>query len=290
MNAADQRADWPPDWPLDWLRVRRGSAPLIVSIPHAGTDLVHVRDQVKSAWLATFDADWWVNRLYDFAGELDATIVSTSISRTVIDVNRDAGSKNLYPGMATTELVPTTTFDGIALYETERLPGASEQTVRRECYFDPYHAALRSEIERLRGLHTNVVLYDAHSIRSQVPRLFEGTLPQFNIGTFDGRSCSAGLSEAVASICAASGDSYVVNGRFKGGSITRTYGQPAQGVHAIQMELACRAYMTEPLFPLTESNWPPAWSAEQAAPVRRVLRDVLNACLSFVNSSDARSS
>ena len=267
----------------DWLEVRRGEAPLIVSIPHAGTELVHVRDQVKSAWLATLDADWWVNRLYDFAGEFDATVVATSISRTVIDVNRDTGSKDLYPGMVNTGLVPTTTFDGAALYDSNRIPGPEEQSSRRQRYFDPYHAALRTEIDRLRRIHANVVLYDAHSIRSRVPRLFDGTLPLFNIGTFDGRSCSQDLTDAAAANCASFSASYVVNGRFKGGAITRTHGQPAQGVHAIQMELACRAYLTEPELPLSESNWPPAWSASQASPVRRVLREVLESCLSFAH-------
>ena len=270
----------------EWLTIRRGAAPLIVSIPHAGTDLVHVREQVKSAWLATLDADWWVNRLYDFAGELDVTIVATAISRTVIDVNRDPESKSLYPGMATTELVPTTTFDGVALYDADCVPSIEEKSLRRQLYFDPYHAALRNEIARLRLLHQNVVLYDAHSIRSHVPRLFDGELPVFNIGTYDGRSCAQDLSDAVAAICAASLFSHVVNGRFKGGSITRTYGQPTQGVHAIQMELACRAYITEPAQPFTENNWPPPWSDTQAASVRRVLRDVLDSCLAFANSHD----
>ena len=286
MSRAEQvNADGVQD--LSWLQVHRGAAPLIVSIPHAGTDLVHVREQVKSVWLATLDADWWVNRLYDFASELDATVVWTAISRTVIDVNRDAGSKPLYPGMASTELVPTTTFDGTALYDSNRLPGPQEQALRRQRYFDPYHAALQSEIARLRRSHANVVLYDAHSIRSHVPRLFEGALPLFNIGTFDGRSCAQDLTDAVATQCAAFSASRIVNGRFKGGAITRTYGQPAQGVHALQMELACRSYMTEPDAPLSENNWPPAWSDAQAAPLQRVLRDVLTSCLSFANPSHA---
>src|SRR5690606_34093394 len=163
----------------------------IVSIPHAGTQLAHVEGQVKSTWLARLDTDWWVDRLYDFAGELDATIVSTSISRTVIDVNRDPSARSLYPGMAMTELVPTTTFDGEPLYEPARLPDADEQALRRERYFAPYHETLRTEIDRLIQTQHTVVLYDAHSIRSRVPRLFEGELPMFNIGTYEGRSCSA---------------------------------------------------------------------------------------------------
>lgn len=264
-----------------WLKVRKGNAPLLLSVPHAGTDLVHVGAQVKSHWLATLDADWWVDRLYDFAIELDATIVTTSISRTVVDVNRDPASKSLYPGMATTELVPTTTFDGVPLYEAERMPTESEKDTRRAAYFDPYHATLRSELARLKGLHDSVVLYDAHSIRSFVPRLFEGELPLFNIGTYEGRSCAERLTDAVASACGEFSSSYVIDGRFKGGAITRTYGQPDDGVHAIQMELACRAYLDEPSSPLDAGNWPPPYRDERAAAVRKTLRNVLRRCVEF---------
>jgi N-formylglutamate deformylase len=267
----------------DWLTVRRGEAPLVVSIPHAGTELVEVREQVKSPWLATLDADWWVDRLYDFAADLGATVVSTAISRTVIDVNRDPESKDLYPGLASTELVPTTTFDGTPLYDVDRVPSAEEIARRRKRYFDPYHAALRGELARLGKVHANVVLYDAHSIRSHIPRLFEGTLPQFNIGTFNGRSCAQQLTDAVVANCATYPADQVVNGRFKGGAITRTYGQPSQGVHAIQMELACRGYMTEPELPLTELNWPSRWSPQKAAPLQHALRAVLENCIAFAH-------
>jgi N-formylglutamate deformylase len=264
-----------------WLNIRRGEAPLLLSIPHAGTQLVHIEDRVKSAWLARVDTDWWVDRLYDFASELDATIVSTLISRSVIDVNRGPSSRSLYPGMPTTELVPTTTFDGAPLYPDGRAPDVTEQALRRERYFTPYHAALQTELARLNDLHRTVVLYDAHSIRSRVPRLFEGELPMFNIGTYDGRSCSIELTTAVANACAKFSTSFVVNGRFKGGSITRTYGNPALGVHAIQMELACRAYMDEPEDALSERNWPPAYAKDRAEAVRVALMDVLIQCVAF---------
>lgn len=264
-----------------WLKVRRGNAPLLLSVPHAGMDLVHVGAQVKSAWLATLDADWWVDRLYDFAIELDATIVTTAISRTVIDVNRDPSSRSLYPGMATTELVPTTTFDGVPLYESARMPSDAEKHSRRVEYFDPYHATLRAELARLRSLHESVVIYDAHSIRSRVPRLFDGELPLFNIGTYDGRSCAERLTDAVAAVCEKSSSSFVINGRFKGGAITRTYGRPDDGIHAIQMELACRAYLDEPSAPIDQSNWPPPYVPERAAAVRRTLQDVLRRCIEF---------
>jgi N-formylglutamate deformylase len=271
----------------NWLRIRRGDAPLIVSIPHAGIDLAHVRAEVRSAWLATLDADWWVDRLYDFAADLDATIVSTSISRTVIDVNRDAQSRSLYPGLPTTALVPTTTFDGEPLYARGHEPTEQERALRRATYFDPYHAVLGTELRRLRDLHPKVVLYDAHSIRSHVPRLFEGELPLFNVGTYDGRSCSEQLTASVVSACTGFSGSFVVNGRFKGGAITRTYGRPDEGIHAIQMELACRAYIDEPTVPLDEQNWPPQYSTQRAAPTRNVLRDVLQRCSGFARNSEA---
>jgi N-formylglutamate deformylase len=274
---------------IPWLRVRRGHAPLVVSIPHAGTQLAHIESHVKSTWLARLDTDWWVDRLYDFAGELDATIVATSISRTVIDVNRDPASRSLYPGLATTELVPTTTFDGVPLYENDREPDAAEKGRRRERYFVPYHSMLSHELARLRATHRTVVLYDAHSIRSRVPRLFDGELPMFNLGTFEGRSCNPSLTDLVARTCAAFSSSYVVNGRFKGGSITRTYGQPTQGVHALQMEMACRAYMDEPDGPLSQENWPTVYSPERAASVRDVLRGVLLRCLEFAEGCHAES-
>ena len=263
----------------EWLSVRQGQSRLIVSIPHAGTELAHIGHRLHSAWLARMDADWWVDRLYDFATECDATIIATSISRTVIDVNRDTSSRSLYPGMATTDLIPRTTFDGIALYQDGREPDAAERQQRQEDFYDPYHATLRAEVERVRSLHGSVVLYDAHSIRSHVPRLFAGELPIFNIGTYDGRSCAPEVSATVERICRASTHSCVVNGRFKGGWITRAYGRPEEGVHAVQMELACRAYMDEPSEPLSEANWPPIYSFERAAATRDILRDVLEACV-----------
>jgi N-formylglutamate deformylase len=173
----------------------------------------------------------------------------------------------------------------VPLYVAGRAPDVAEQELRRERYFDPYHAALQSELARLHGLRGTVVLYDAHSIRSHVPRLFEGELPMFNIGTYEGRSCSPTLTAAVADMCARFSSSFVVNGRFKGGFITRTYGDPAHGVHAVQMELACRAYMDEPREELNDSNWPPAYEEHRAASVREVLRHVLSRCIEFIRSA-----
>lgn len=261
----------------DWLTIHRGDAPLIVSIPHAGTEIpADVEAALVSPWIGRKDADWYVDRLYDFAVGLGATIVATSISRTVVDVNRDPSGASLYPGQATTELCPTTTFDGEPLWRAA--PDEAEIARRVDAYFRPYHAALEAEIGRLWALHPAVVLYEAHSIRSVVPRLFEGELPQFNIGTNSGKSCAPALAAAVEH--AIDNESRVVNGRFKGGWTTRHYGRPQDGVHAIQMELAMRGYLDEPAA-LTPETWPVRYDEARAAPMRETLTRVLRACIAF---------
>jgi formiminoglutamase len=269
----------------DWLTVTRGDAPLVVSLPHTGTDIpAEYENGFVSPWLARKDADWWIERLYDFAVGLGATVIRTTISRTVIDVNRDPSGVSLYPGQATTELCPTTTFDGEPLYAPGAEPSAEQIGERRARFFDPYHAALRTEIERLRAKHPHVVIYDCHSIRSVIPRLFEGTLPHFNIGTNGGTSCAPALRDAVERICIGSGFSHVVDGRFKGGYITRSLGRPQAGVHAVQMELACRGYMQEPLGPVAEGEWPTPYDEDYAAPMRAALTLILQTCLTFARS------
>jgi formiminoglutamase len=309
-----------------WLELRRGEAPLILSLPHTGTEIPpRIEADLVSPRRARQDADWWVERLYAFAGELDATVIRTSISRTVIDVNRDPSGASLYPGQATTELCPTISFDGEPLYLPGRAPDAAEIARRKALYFAPYHAALEAEIARLRSDHPRVVLYDAHAIRSRIPRLFEGELPQLNLGTHGGASCDPALAKAVEALCTGSPFSHVVNGRFKGGWITRHYGAPDLGVHALQMELACRGYMNEPAGPLERvafvrnqpgasqraqepkdrarfsvfadstkthraldaATWPTPFDPDRAAPLAAVLRAILNACLRFASPGAA---
>jgi N-formylglutamate deformylase len=265
-----------------WLLVTRGQAPLVVSLPHTGTEIPAPYEcGLVSPWLARKDADWWLEQLYDFAPSLGATVVCTAISRTVVDVNRDPSGASLYPGQATTGLCPTTTFDGEPLYVPGAEPSAESVAERRARFFDPYHAALRAEIERLRAAHGTVVIYDCHSIRSVIPRLFEGRLPIFNIGTNAGASCDPALTAAIEAICAATEFSRVTDGRFRGGWITRSLGRPEAGVHAIQMELACRGYMPEPVGPVPEGQWPTAYDETYAAPMRAALTRILEACLGF---------
>jgi formiminoglutamase len=274
----------------DWLEIHRGTAPLVVSFPHTGTDIPgEMQDGFISLWQAQRDADWWVDRLYDFAAGLGATTVRTRISRSVIDVNRDPSGASLYPGQATTELCPTTDFDGDPLYRDGHAPDDAEIARRTKLFFEPYHGTIEAEIARLRQSHANIVLFDAHSIRSRIPRLFEGELPQFNVGTNSGRSCAPELTQAVEAACASSGDSLVVNGRFKGGWTTRHYGEPANGVHAIQLELSCRGYIDEPEYPAPE-NWPVQYSEARAARLRAVLKMVLVACDAFAQMKNRSTS
>ena len=264
-----------------WLTVRRGTGPLLVSFPHTGTDLAGMEENFVSPWLARRDADWWIDKLYDFAENLGATIVHTAISRSIIDVNRDPSGASLYPGQTTTGLCPTETFDGDPLYRLGAEPGPEEIDRRRRTYFEPYHATLREELTRLRSLHETVVLYDCHSIRSVLPRLFEGTLPVFNLGTNKGKSADPTLEAIVTEILANSGESSVVNGRFTGGWITREHGRPEHGVHALQMELSNRGYMHEPEGKGELANWPTPYDPAFAAPMRATLKTILEAALEW---------
>ena len=264
-----------------WLTVTRGDAPLLVSVPHTGTDLAGLEDRLVSPWLGRRDADWHIEKLYGFAAGLGATVVHTAISRTMIDVNRDPSGVSLYPGQATTGLCPTEIFDGDPLYREGQAPDEAEIAARRDTYFAPYHAALGAEIDRLRQLHGRIVLYDCHSIRSVIPRLFPGELPVFNLGTNGGESADPALQGKVEAILADSGESFVVNGRFKGGWITRHYGRPEQGVHALQMELACRGYMRETPGPVTPDDWPTPWDPAFAAPLRGMLETILKTALDW---------
>jgi formiminoglutamase len=262
----------------DIVEIARGDLPLVVAVPHAGTDIpADIEARFVSPWLARKDADWWIDRLYGFAVDVGATMVRTRISRSVIDVNRDPSGASLYPGQATTELCPTTSFAGEPLYH-DAAPDADEIVQRRARYFDPYHAALAGELHRLLTRHGRVVLYDAHSIASQIPRLFDGELPQFNIGTNGGATCDRELEAAVVAAAAETGRSHVLNGRFRGGWTTRHYGRPAEGCHAVQMELAIRGYLAEPAVP-TADTWPPPF--DPATPLVDDLKTIIAACVAF---------
>jgi N-formylglutamate deformylase len=231
----------------DLFTLHRGSAPLLVSLPHVGT---RIPDQLKPRFveraLAVEDTDWHLDRLYAFARDLGASLIVPVHSRYVIDLNRPPENSAMYAGANNTELVPTRFFSGDPLYRDGRAPDEAEVGRRLARYWRPYHDALASEIARLKQQHGRVVLWDGHSIKSQIPWLFEGKLPDLNLGTASGASCAPSLRGALMQVLAAQ-DRYtqVTDGRFKGGYITRHYGQPQDGVHAVQLEMCCSTYMDE---------------------------------------------
>lgn len=256
------------------LSFSRGRVPLLISMPHPGTRLTPALeaglvDEAKG--LA--DTDWHIPRLYDFASELGASVLAAHYSRYVIDLNRPADDQPLY-ATATTGLYPDTLFDGRPLFRTGQTPSAEERARYLAEVWTPYHRSLAEELARLRAEFGYALLWDAHSIRSNIPHLFDGRLPDFNIGTFAGASCAPELAERLAGVCAdAVGYSHVLNGRFKGGFITRHYGRPQQDVHAVQLELAQCTYMNEAA--------PFAYREDLAGPTRAVIRRMLETFLEW---------
>jgi N-formylglutamate deformylase len=253
----------------------RGRTPLIVSMPHVGTRVPEeIEREFTPVARSLTDTDWHVDRLYDFVPELGASVLSARYSRYVIDLNRPPDNTSLYAGQVQTGLCPTHSFAGEPLYGSgvDALPGR-EIEHRRQRYWQPYHQALQDLIADTRGRLGVAILLDAHSIRSYVPRLFTGRLPDINIGTDDGRSCQPALIAPLLEILEAqSRFTYVINGRFKGGYITRNYGSPADGVQALQIELAQACYMDEDRTVYDEAR---------AAPLRELLQRLVGALLQF---------
>ena len=249
--------------------VKEGDSPVVLGMPHGGTDIPdRLAPRYNDLGLEMSDTDWWIDKLY--VGLLDnPTVVRATFSRFVIDANRDPSGASLYPGQNTTGTCPTTTFDDVQIYLEGQEPSEDEIAGRVEKFHAPYHNALAEQLERARAKHGVVVLYDCHSIRSNIPFLFEGELPVFNIGTNGGITCGPQIEAAVENVCAAAdGYDYALNGRFTGGWTTRRYGQPDNNMHAIQMELGQRAYMDE--FP------PWNYRPDLADGVRHYLKDLLS--------------
>ncbi|OQM75341.1 N-formylglutamate deformylase [Manganibacter manganicus] len=244
------------------VEIVQGDSPVILGLPHTGTNLPEpIRARLNARGRTLADTDWHIERLYD--GLLPgATTVRATFHRYVIDANRGPDDASLYPGQNTTGLVPLTDFDGEAIWTEE--PDAAEIAARKADFHAPYHEALAAEIERVKARHGVAILYDCHSIRSHIPFLFDGILPDFNIGTNNGVTCDKRIEAAAFDICDASGRTHVLNGRFKGGWTTRHYGQPQNGVHAIQMELAQSTHLS------TEAP-PFAYDEEKAAALRVTL-------------------
>lgn len=234
----------------DTYTLYRGKAPLLVSVPHDGTALpADLEARLTPGARLVPDTDWHVARLYEIARDLGASMIVPKHSRYVIDLNRGEDDVSLYPGQNTTGLCPVVRFSGEPVYLAGEEPAEGEVRARVARYWRPYHTALHGEIDRIRAAHGRVVLWEGHSIRGELPFLFEGRLPDLNLGTANGKSCSPQLQSRLQALLSAQGDyDFAVNGRFKGGHITRHYGRPASGVDAVQLEISQRCYMDEESF------------------------------------------
>ncbi|MEO6969078.1 MAG: N-formylglutamate deformylase [Rhodanobacteraceae bacterium] len=256
-----------------------GDKPLLISLPHDGTGVPGLLSpRLTPAARRVPDTDWHVGLLYGFAKELGASMIVPRWSRYVVDLNRPPDGHALYPGRNETALVPVSTFAGESIYLDGREPTSEEILARVDWYWRPYHSALQNELHRLRDEHGRVVLWDGHSIKSRVPMFFDGQLPDFNLGTADGASFSPTLQERLTAVLRerarggqdASDYSHIVNGRFKGGYITRHYGKPDDGIDAVQLELAQCTYMDEDSFD---------YQPDRAVGVQRVIHALLEACV-----------
>ena len=257
----------------DVFTLHRGSAPLLVSLPHDGSAIpAGLAERMTPEARRAPDTDWHVSRLYAFARELGASMLVPHWSRYVIDLNRGEDDTSLYPGHNTTGLCPSVRFTGEPVYLPGQEPGADEVATRIERYWRPYHAALGGELQRLHVLHGHVVLWEGHSIRgSDLPFLFEGRLPDLNLGTAGGASCTPALQAQLEAVLSAQADfDFVANGRFKGGHITRHYADPVAGIDAVQLEISQRCYMDEESIEYDEAK---------ATPLQAVLRQLLQATL-----------
>ncbi len=257
----------------DIFTLHRGELPLLVSVPHDGTRVpADIASRLTDSARRVPDTDWHIARLYDFAREMGASMIVPMHSRYVIDLNRGEDDVSLYPGQNTTGLCPLVQFTGEPVYQPGREPDEAEVRARVETYWRPYHDALRGEIARLRARHGRVVLWEGHSIKGDaLPFLFEGQLPDLNLGTANGASCLPATQVRIESVLAGQGDyGFVSNGRFKGGHITRHYGMPDDGVEAIQLETSQRCYMDEASF---------EWGGDKAAQLQPLLRQMLTTAL-----------
>ena len=258
---------------LSVFEIERRGGPLLISIPHLGTAIPDdLRSTYSSPALAVADTDWHLGKLYDFAAALDATVIRANLSRFVIDLNRPATGESLYAGMISTSLCPTESFRGEPLYRPGCTPDGKEVARRVSRYWQPYHEQLKTEISRLCQAHQHVLLWEAHSIASVLPRLFSGKLPDFNFGTSDGESCHDSIAASAIQPLRNGSRSWVLNGRFKGGFITRRYGDPKAGVHAIQLEMCQSLYM--------EETSPFTWREDLATEVRPVVKSCVENAVS----------
>lgn len=258
--------------------LHEGASPILISIPHLGTQLPEdIADCYNETAATLADTDWHLDRLYDFSSEKNATTLSARISRYVIDLNRPPDGASLYPGQTTTGLCSLDTFRGEPIYRPGMEPDQAEIDRRIAMFWRPYHHELRRQIERIKAIHGFVLLWEAHSIASELPRLFDGTLPDLNFGTFENKSAGPEIALALEGAASRSPYSWVMNGRFKGGYITRQYGAPRDGVHAVQLEMSQKIYMDE--------FYPFNYREDKACDVRPHLAFLLDAALEAAKKS-----
>jgi N-formylglutamate deformylase len=252
--------------------LHRGTAPLLISLPHDGTALPDtIASRMTESAQRVPDTDWHVSRLYAFAREMGASVIVPRHSRYVVDLNRPPDDVSLYPGQNTTGLCPIVQFSGEPVYRDGGQPTPDEIATRVDTYWRPYHAALVDELARMRARHERVLLWEGHSILGQVPFLFDGRLPDLNVGTANGASCSPQLQARLQGVLAAQDDyDFIVNGRFKGGYITRRYGNPTNGIDAVQLEISQRNYMDEDSFAYNDAT-----AERLQAMIRRLLEAAL---------------
>ena len=252
----------------------QGDTPLLISIPHMGTFVpADVKSRMTPAAQALPDTDWHVDKLYWFAKDMGAGLLMATHSRYVVDLNRPQDDQHLYPGQVKTGLCPLETFDGEPIYLEGDEPDEIEKLNRVASYWLPYHETLEGELKRIKEKFGYAILYDAHSIRARVPRLFDGQLWDLNLGSAHDKSCAPAMAAAALTAASGGGYSAVLNGRFVGGHITRHYGQPASGVHAIQMELTWPNYM--------DDGPPYAYRKDKAENLQGVLKKVMQALLDW---------
>ena len=225
---------------MDIFTLHRGTAPLLVSVPHDGT---HVPDDIAVRLTDSArrvpDTDWHIARLYAFARELGASVIVPAHSRYVVDLNSSEDDVSLYPGQNTTGLCPIMQFTGAPVYREGVEPTEAEVRARVDRYWRPYHEALQGELAHIHAEHGRVVLWEGHSIKGELPFLFDGRLPDLNLGTANGASCSAALQSRLEAVLSAQDEyDFVANGCFKGGHITRHYGDVVHGVEAVQLEIS----------------------------------------------------
>lgn len=260
---------------MDLFKFTKGSTPLLIDVPHVGT---HIPEDLAARMtpeaLRTPDTDWHQDRLYDFAHDMGASMLAATHSRFVVDLNRAPDDVSLYPGQDTEGLLPLKTGAREPVYQPGMEPDDAERDLRRDTYHAPYHAKLADVLAEIKAEHGYALLWDAHSIKSQLPRYFDGKLWDLNLGTNNGQSCDPAIQDGLERIAeTADGYTQKMNGRYIGGYITRHYGKPAEDIHAVQLELSWATYMDE--------EYPYNYREDLASGIRPVLKQLLEVMLAY---------